>query len=172
MDIQKDVMRDGRFGLLSTELHPAMWSGAVQSFLQEPIHQDPTVDSAILRSHECRLLYPTQEEHHTRWRFGATAIAYTEIGVRVHAKWCRTKYAIPLLYRLSCLGQQVMSNVTVIYEDLDLEKEDMLRRNEKYTSMNGIDIHGSDDGVLSDKRSAGNHSASRAGVEARIDHNA
>ncbi|QVM08114.1 hypothetical protein D8B26_002811 [Coccidioides posadasii str. Silveira] len=86
MDIQKDVMRDGRFGLLSTELHPAMWSGAVQSFLQEPIRQDPTVDSAILRSDECRLLYLTQEEHHTRWPFGATVIADTEIGVRVHAK--------------------------------------------------------------------------------------
>jgi hypothetical protein len=53
--IHKRVLQDGRFGLIPTEPHAAMWSGTIQSFMQEPVH--PAADNHILRSDECRLLY-------------------------------------------------------------------------------------------------------------------
>ncbi|KAL3431173.1 hypothetical protein BDV09DRAFT_188620 [Aspergillus tetrazonus] len=75
--IHKRVLQDGRFGLIPTEPHAALWSGTIQSFMQEPVH--PAADNHILRSDKCRLLYLTQEEHHTYWP------VYTEIDVRLHA---------------------------------------------------------------------------------------
>lgn len=37
LGIHRDVLRDGRFGLVPVDLHAAMWSGTVQSFIQEPV---------------------------------------------------------------------------------------------------------------------------------------
>ncbi|KAL4757076.1 uncharacterized protein BDW70DRAFT_153652 [Aspergillus foveolatus] len=87
--IHKRVLQDSQFGLIPTEPHAAMWSGTIQSFMQERVH--PAAGNHILRSDECRLLYLTQEEHHTHWPvcqwkpFGATALNDTEIDVRLHA---------------------------------------------------------------------------------------
>lgn len=50
------------------------------------------VGESVRRSDECRLLYLTQEERHTRWpiclwmSFGATPLEDTEIDVHLHAK--------------------------------------------------------------------------------------
>ncbi|KAL4927728.1 uncharacterized protein BDV17DRAFT_282402 [Aspergillus undulatus] len=141
MDIHKDVLRDGQFGLIPTELHAAVWSGTMQSFMQEPIH--PAANDSILRSDECRILYLTQEEHHTRWPvcqwtpFGATALKDTEIDVRLHAnctghglhyagwKWtCRNgrvvhQFSEPALAPKFPLAEPVMPNITITYEALN-----------------------------------------------------
>lgn len=62
MGLEKDVLQDGRFGMIPIDLHSAMWSGTMQSFLQEPISEHSTKGSSISRSDECRLLYLTQGE--------------------------------------------------------------------------------------------------------------
>ncbi|KAL5041934.1 hypothetical protein BDW71DRAFT_217353 [Aspergillus fruticulosus] len=145
LDIHKDVLRDGQFGLIPTEPHAAVWSGTMQSFMQEPIR--PAVNNSILRSDECRLLYLTQEERHTRWPicqwrpFGATALKDTEIDVRLHAnctghgvqyvgwKWtCRDGRAAhqtskPALAPTSLPAEPVIPNITVRYEALDHGEE-------------------------------------------------
>ncbi|EGC46187.1 conserved hypothetical protein [Histoplasma capsulatum var. duboisii H88] len=88
----KNVLQDGRFGLLPIELHAASWCGVTQSFLQEPVSQPPITNGVLLRSDECRLLYLTQAEQHTRWPvspwmpFGTTALEDAEIEVRLHAQ--------------------------------------------------------------------------------------
>ncbi|QSS59432.1 hypothetical protein I7I51_08867 [Histoplasma capsulatum] len=145
MDIQKDILRDGQFGLIPTEVHAAVWSGTIQSFMQEPIH--PAANDSILRSDECRLLYLTQEEHHTSWPvcqwmpFGATALKDTEIDVRLHAnctghglqyagwKWtCRNGREVyqvskPALAPTCPPAEPVMPNITISYEALDHREE-------------------------------------------------
>lgn len=145
MGIHKDVLRDGQFGLIPTEPHAAAWSGTMQSFMQEPIH--PAANESILRSDECRLLYLTQEEHHTSWPvcqwtpFGTTALKDTEIDVRLHAnctvhglqyagwKWtCRNgsvvyQMAEPALTPAFSPAEPVVPNITINYEALDHGEE-------------------------------------------------
>ncbi|PYI02575.1 hypothetical protein BO78DRAFT_463834 [Aspergillus sclerotiicarbonarius CBS 121057] len=145
MDMHKDVLQYGQFGLVPTDLHAAVWSGTMQSFMQEPIH--PAANNSIRRSDECRILYFTQEEHHTRWPicqwmpFGATALKDTEIDVRLHAnctghglqyagwKWtCRNGSVVqqlsePALAPTFTLAEPVMPDVTISYEALNHEEE-------------------------------------------------
>lgn len=98
-----DVVKDGRFGLIPIEPHSAMWTGTIQSFMQEPLSQPLVTDGYISRANECRLLYIIQDEFHERWPvspwhpFGQTALEDTELSVRsnvekvtgglVYAKW-------------------------------------------------------------------------------------
>ncbi|OJJ04312.1 hypothetical protein ASPVEDRAFT_43781 [Aspergillus versicolor CBS 583.65] len=138
LGIHKDVLRDGRFGLIPTEPHAAAWSGTIQSFMQEPIY--PAANESILRSDECRLLYLTQEEHHTRWPvcpwtpFGSTALKDTEIDVRLHAnctihglqyagwKWtCRNSSVVYQMAKPDFMPafSPVEPNITINYEALD-----------------------------------------------------
>lgn len=141
MDIYKDVLRDGKHGLIPTEPHAAAWTGTIQSFMQEPIHSP--ANKSILRSDECRLLYLAQEEHHTRWPvcqwapFGATALKDTEIDIRLHAN-C-TVYGLQYAgYKCTCRNgsviyqiaertptpafppaEPVLPDITINYEALD-----------------------------------------------------
>ena len=84
-----------RFGLMTIDLHAAVWSGTTQSFMQEPVSKHPKTvcnssDSSILRSDECRLLFLAQAENHTRfpicpWMpFGETALEDIDLDVRFH----------------------------------------------------------------------------------------
>ncbi|KAJ0419567.1 hypothetical protein BJY00DRAFT_324314 [Aspergillus carlsbadensis] len=148
LDIHHDVLRDGKFGLIPTEIHAAMWSGTVQSFMQEPIR--PAANGYILRSDECRLLYLTQEESHTRWPvcqwapFGSTALRDAEIEVRLHAdctedclqyagwKWrCRNERVVYQMAESVAplptfpLVQPLMPNITIDYEALDHQKNSL-----------------------------------------------
>ncbi|EFE39944.1 conserved hypothetical protein [Trichophyton verrucosum HKI 0517] len=98
-----DVVRDGRFGLIPIEPHSAMWTGTIQSFMQEPLSKPLVTDGYISRANECRLLHIIQDEFHERWPlspwhpFGQTALEDTEPSVRsnvekvtgglVYAKW-------------------------------------------------------------------------------------
>lgn len=138
LGMHKDVLRDGQFGLIPTEPHAAAWSGTVQSFMQEPIH--PAANESIRRSDECRLLYLTQGEHHTRWPvcqwtpFGTTALEDTEINVRLHAnctahglqytgwKWtCRNGIVVCQMAKPDFMPafSPVEPNITINYEALD-----------------------------------------------------
>ncbi|GKZ27099.1 hypothetical protein AbraIFM66951_008087 [Aspergillus brasiliensis] len=89
LNIQSKILYEGNFGLIPTEIHAAVWSRTMQSFMQEPIK--PAENGYIRRADECRLLYAIQEEQHTRWPicpwmpFGVTAIEDAEIEVRLHA---------------------------------------------------------------------------------------
>ncbi|RAK99302.1 uncharacterized protein BO80DRAFT_410522 [Aspergillus ibericus CBS 121593] len=145
LDIQKEVLQHGQFGLIPTELHAAVWSGTMQSFLQEPVH--PAANNSIQRSDECRILYLTQEEHHPRWPilpwrpFGATALKDTEIDVRLHAnctgqgllyagwKWmCRNGRVVHQSFEAALaptlpLAEPELPNVTISYEALDHGEE-------------------------------------------------
>ncbi|KAL4755723.1 uncharacterized protein BDW70DRAFT_146026 [Aspergillus foveolatus] len=145
LGVHKDVLRDGQYGLIPTEPHAAAWSGTMQSFMQEPVR--PAANDSILRSDECRLLYLTQEEHHTSWPvcqwrpFGTTALKDTEIDVRLHAnctghglhyagwKWtCRDGRAVhrtfePALAPTSLPAEPEIPNITVRYEALDHGEE-------------------------------------------------
>ncbi|KAI2011690.1 hypothetical protein LOZ39_001012 [Ophidiomyces ophidiicola] len=88
----KNILQDCRFGLIPVELHAASWCGVTQSFLQAPVSQPLIANGDILRSDECRLLYLTQAEGHSRWPvspwmpFGTTTLEDTEIEVRLHAQ--------------------------------------------------------------------------------------
>lgn len=92
MGIQKGILEEARNGLLPFEIHAAVWSGTFLSFMQEPVARYPMTNGSILRSDECRLLYLTQGESHTRFPmgrwvlFGATAVEDTDIDVRSHGK--------------------------------------------------------------------------------------
>jgi hypothetical protein len=113
MGVHKDVLRDGRFGLLLIELHAAMWTGTLQSFIQEPVSRNPTADTIVLRSDECRLLYLTRSEHHTRWPvcpwapFGSTTLEDTDIDVRLHAQ-CRGHGLRYAGWKWACRNGQVV----------------------------------------------------------------
>nr|KMM71104.1 hypothetical protein CPAG_07411 [Coccidioides posadasii RMSCC 3488] len=88
----KNVLQDGRFGLIPIELHAASWCDVTQSFLQEPVSEPPISNGALSRSDECRLLYLVQEERHSRWPvspwmpFGTMALDDAEVEVRLHAQ--------------------------------------------------------------------------------------
>ncbi|RDW67242.1 uncharacterized protein DSM5745_09108 [Aspergillus mulundensis] len=140
LDIHRDILQDGHFGLIPTDAHAAAWSQTMQSFMQEPVH--PAENGSILRSDECRLLYLTQEERHTRWPicqwtpFGTTALQDTDIDVRLHAdcighglryagwRWtCRDGSVVhqvsepgPSLTRASPPIEPVMPDIAVNYE--------------------------------------------------------
>ncbi|EHA18326.1 hypothetical protein ASPNIDRAFT_140721 [Aspergillus niger ATCC 1015] len=120
LNIQEHILYEGKFGLIPTELHAAVWSGTTQSFMQEPIH--PATNGHIRRSDECRLLYFIQEEHHTRWPicqwtpFGVTALQDTEIDVRLHAD-CAGHCLQYAGWKWTC--QNVVTNVTIDYQGLN-----------------------------------------------------
>jgi hypothetical protein len=124
-----------------------MWSGSMQSFIQEPISQNSTAKGRISRSNECRLLLLTQAEHHIRWPIcqwtpsGTTDIKYTEMNVHLHTgcsghglryagwKWvCQNGglvhqpcYPNLIPAHTSALGP--LSPVSINYEDFHYEEE-------------------------------------------------
>ncbi|KAJ8070713.1 hypothetical protein OCU04_001084 [Sclerotinia nivalis] len=82
-----------RNGSLSVELHASAWTSTIHSFINARPSIQCTIDNnGISRSDECRLLYLTESEGHSRvpvcpWKpFGTTLLCDTEIEVRQHAK--------------------------------------------------------------------------------------
>ncbi|KAF3484275.1 uncharacterized protein GIQ15_03599 [Arthroderma uncinatum] len=145
--VHGDVLRDARFGLIPVELHAAMWTGTIQSFIQEPIPQPPAVGGSISRANECRLLYLMQKEYHTRWPtcqwtpFGDTALEDTDMSVRSYAKhirweliyvgWKWTTRDGKLVHQVCDKGltptfpesPQEPPHIPISYDALDLEEE-------------------------------------------------
>lgn len=91
--LEKTILQPLRIGLTTVDLHAEAWSGTFHSFIHFRPHT-PCVTSTdeILRSHECRLLFLSGSESHSRlpvcpWQpFGTTPIALADIGVRQHAR--------------------------------------------------------------------------------------
>ncbi|EGD94335.1 hypothetical protein TESG_01855 [Trichophyton tonsurans CBS 112818] len=89
---QKNILREGRYGVTSIEPHAASWCGVTQSFIQAPVSQPLITNGALSRSDECRLLYLSQAELNRGWPltpwmpFGTTILEDAEIEVRLHAQ--------------------------------------------------------------------------------------
>ncbi|KAK2760784.1 hypothetical protein FQN54_002022 [Arachnomyces sp. PD_36] len=88
----KPILRDIRSGQYALELNSSAWTSTTQSFLTvSPSHLDASDDPIIHRSDECRLLFLTGSEEHSRvpicpWKpFGTTSLCDTEIEVQTHS---------------------------------------------------------------------------------------
>ncbi|KAI3340361.1 hypothetical protein F4824DRAFT_418843 [Ustulina deusta] len=90
--LQETLLKDVRHGQIPADLHSAVWSGTVQSFLQQPVSNPLVTDGYISRADECRLLFLSHSGQHARvpicqWRpFGVTAVGDVDLEVRIHAE--------------------------------------------------------------------------------------
>ncbi|KAL2758510.1 hypothetical protein ACRALDRAFT_1092362 [Sodiomyces alcalophilus JCM 7366] len=90
LGLQKSLFQHIRYGSIPVDLPSAVFSGTVQTFLQLPVSAPPADKGFIPRADECRLLYLSRSEYHTRvpiyqWKpFGTTPVADTDIEVRMH----------------------------------------------------------------------------------------
>jgi len=88
--LQKRLLQEVKYGQIPLDLHSAVWSGTVQSFIQQPVSQRLVVDGLVDRADECRLLFLCQSDSHTRlpvcqWKpFGKTSKDDVDLEVRVH----------------------------------------------------------------------------------------
>lgn len=93
LGLQQTLLQAVRFGQIPVDLHSAAWSGAVQSFIQQPV-SDPLLaaDGWVARADQCRLLFLSRAGSHDRvpvcqWKpFGGTPLEHVDIEVRVHAE--------------------------------------------------------------------------------------
>ncbi|EFQ99158.1 hypothetical protein MGYG_02170 [Nannizzia gypsea CBS 118893] len=114
--LHSDIIKDVRFGLTTVELHSAMWTGTIQSFIQEPLSKPVVTGSYVSRANECRLLYILQEEHHEHWPecpwppFGQTALEDTHPGVRSNAEKL-TGGLVYIEWRWACKEGSVIHHV-------------------------------------------------------------
>jgi hypothetical protein len=92
LGLQEKLLQGVRYGQIPIDLHSAVWSRTVQSFIQQPVSLPLLAGDHVLRADECRLLFLSQSDHHTRapvsqWKpFGTTPIKDVEVEVRVHAE--------------------------------------------------------------------------------------
>jgi hypothetical protein len=92
LGLQKELLQDVRYGLIPIDLHCAVWSGTVQSFIQEPVTNPLVAHGHVTRADECRLLFLSRSSRHVRvpvcqWKpFGATPVEDVDVKVRVHAE--------------------------------------------------------------------------------------
>lgn len=88
--LQKKLLQDAKYGQIPLDLHSAVWSGTVQSFIQQPVSGPLVVDGYVRRADECRLLFLCQSDGHTRvpicqWKpFGQTPKDDVDLEVRLH----------------------------------------------------------------------------------------
>jgi hypothetical protein len=87
------IFQQVRIGLMAIELNASAWTATTHSFISlKPEGLCENDDTEISRSDECRLLYLTEAEGHSRlpispWKpFGTTMLCDTDIDVRRHAK--------------------------------------------------------------------------------------
>ncbi len=91
MGMEKTVLQSVRNGLFAVELHAAVWTGTIHSFINLIPHKTYTTDNKeISRTDECRLLYLTGSESYQRapvcpWPpFGTTPLELADIEVQQH----------------------------------------------------------------------------------------
>ncbi|KAL9632747.1 MAG: hypothetical protein Q9204_003663 [Flavoplaca sp. TL-2023a] len=92
LGMEKNILRPVRNGLFAVELHAAVWTGTIHSFINlSPNAPCVTGNKEISRPDECRLLYLTGSESHQRapvcpWQpFGTTPLGLADIEVQQHA---------------------------------------------------------------------------------------
>jgi hypothetical protein len=82
---QEDALSHARRGHLERDLHGAVWTSTIQSFIQEPLEMKDT--STVSRADECRLLFLTQADMHDMapmaWPLHGS-ISRQETSVEVH----------------------------------------------------------------------------------------
>jgi hypothetical protein len=92
LGLQQRYLQDVRRGQIPIDLHSAAWSGTLQSFIQQPVSCPLESLGRVERADECRLLYLSRSDRHTRtpicqWRpFGSTAVEDLDIEVRLHIR--------------------------------------------------------------------------------------
>ncbi|KAH7248189.1 hypothetical protein B0J15DRAFT_562299 [Fusarium solani] len=90
LGLQERLLQDVRFGQIPIDLPSAVWSGTVQSFIQQRVSKPLVTGGYVSRADECRLLFLSQSGHHARvpvcqWKpFGATPFEDVDIEVRAH----------------------------------------------------------------------------------------
>ncbi|KAK6705455.1 hypothetical protein SNK05_009352 [Fusarium graminearum] len=90
LNIQNELLREVYFGQIPIDLPSASWSRTIQSFIQQRVSDPLVTDGLILRADECRLLFLSQSERHTRlplcqWTpFGKTTVSDVDLEVRLH----------------------------------------------------------------------------------------
>ncbi|KAH7008748.1 hypothetical protein EDB80DRAFT_717336 [Ilyonectria destructans] len=90
LGLQERLLQDVRFGQIPIDLPSAVWSGTVQSFIQQRVSKPLVTGGYVSRADECTLLFLSQSGHHARipvcqWKpFGATPFEDVDIEVRVH----------------------------------------------------------------------------------------
>ncbi|CZS73795.1 unnamed protein product [Fusarium graminearum] len=90
LNIQNELLREVYFGQIPIDLPSASWSRTIQSFIQQRVSDPLATDGLILRADECRLLFLSQSERHTRlplcqWTpFGKTTVSDVDLEVRLH----------------------------------------------------------------------------------------
>ncbi|KAF1358850.1 hypothetical protein EJ07DRAFT_166328 [Lizonia empirigonia] len=90
LGLQKKLVQDVKYGQIPLDLHSAVWSGTVQSFIQQPVSRPLVVNGYVQRADECRLLFLCQSDNHTRvpvcqWKpFGETPKDDVDLEVRIH----------------------------------------------------------------------------------------
>lgn len=90
LDLQDKILQGVHFGQIPVDLHSAVWSGTVQSFIQQPVSNPPVTDGWMSRADECRILFLSQSDRHVRipmcqWKpFGQTPVEDVDIEVRLH----------------------------------------------------------------------------------------
>jgi hypothetical protein len=87
--LQDNFLEEVRRGHIPIDLHSAAWPGITQTFLQLPTSS--CSDGYVTRADECRLLFLSQSDRHTRlplvqWKpFGSTPLEDADLEVRNHA---------------------------------------------------------------------------------------
>ncbi|KAK4142019.1 uncharacterized protein C8A04DRAFT_13638 [Dichotomopilus funicola] len=91
LGLQKDLLRPATYGMALIDLPSAVWSGAIQSFIQQPVSDLLVRDGRVTSADQCRLLFLSQSRLHSRvpicqWRpFGGTPLEHTDMEVQAHA---------------------------------------------------------------------------------------
>ncbi|KAF2457041.1 hypothetical protein BDY21DRAFT_385925 [Lineolata rhizophorae] len=89
--MENTIVRPLRTGLFAVELHSAAWTGTLHSFVTLRNTPRTLGNEVISRSDECRLLYLTGSEGHSRvpvcpWPpFGATPLAFADLEKEIFA---------------------------------------------------------------------------------------
>ncbi|KAK3310937.1 uncharacterized protein B0T15DRAFT_482102 [Chaetomium strumarium] len=92
LGLQKELLQDVRYACIPIGIPSAVWSGTIQSFLQQPVSSPPVYRGRVSRADQCRLLFLSRTGLHDRapvcqWRpFGTTPIDDTDVEVRLHAR--------------------------------------------------------------------------------------
>ena len=66
LGVQERLLQELQFGQIPIDLHSAVWSGTVQSFIQQRISKPLIKNGCVSRADECRLLFLSQPDHHAR----------------------------------------------------------------------------------------------------------
>lgn len=92
LGLQIEHLSQVRSGRIPVDLPSAAWSRTIQTFIQQPISSPLEADGRGKRADECRLLFMSQSDRHTRppicqWEpFGESPTQDVDVEVKVHTR--------------------------------------------------------------------------------------